>query len=204
MKAKKNEVQKPYFSTTLEFLSVLSAISLLFSMGVMGISGFVSDYPIIPMKRALIDTIFFVIVLLICTGTLNIMKSERNKLSYVKRQLFLVDDAVKKWHKAFVLTIMIVVFLTLNLLQISSILSVTNTKTVEGDVTKIVKNVSVDTNESLSAVEIEKEDGTSLTLMFGESVNGAIKPHAHVEGVYKPLESSKIDGRLYEVTSIQK
>lgn len=198
------QVKKSQFQRMIEYVTLLSAITLIASIIMMILSDFLADYSVPPMKQALITMIVSGIVMLISLGILKLLDDDVPYLSKVRKILLDIDKTFKKWKRVLISLCVTFVFVLVVLGEVFSMLSVMNTKTVEGDVVKVVQHADIDTDKQLAGVKIETDDGDVMELQLPSKMVNIVEPNTHITGQYKELKSKNIDGRLYEVTSVQK
>lgn len=198
------QVKKSQFQRMIEYITLLSAITLIASVIVMILSDFLADYSIPPMKKAVTTMIVSGIVMLISLGVLKLLDDDVPYLSKVRSVLLDVDKTFKKWKRVLISLFVTFAFAIVVLGEVFSMLSVMNTKTVEGDVVKVVQHASVDTDKQLVGVKVKKDNGDVMELQLPSEMANVVEPNTHIKGQYKDMESKVIDGRLYEVTSVQK
>ena len=66
--------------------------------------------------------------------------------------------------------------------EVFSILSVMNTKTIEGDVVKVVQHASVDTDKQLAGIKIKKDNGDVMELELPSKMANVVEPNTHIKG----------------------
>ena len=198
------QVKKSQFQRMIEYITLLSVITLIASVIVMILSDFLADYSIPPMKKAVTTMIVSGIVMLISLGVLKLLDDDVPYLSKVRKILLDIDKTFKKWKRVLISLCATFVFVLVILGEVFSMLSVMNTKTVEGDVVKVVQHADIDTDKQLAGVKIETDDGDVMELQLPSKMANIVEPNTHIKGQYKEMESKVIDGNLYEVTSVQK
>lgn len=198
------QVKKSQFQRLIDYINVLSAITILASIVVMLLSNLLTDYPLLPMNKAFITMIVSGVIMLISLGILKLLDNDVPYLSKVRSVLVDVDKTFKKWVRVFVSLFVTFVFVIVVLGEVFSMLSVMNTKTIEGDVVKVVKHASVDTDKQLTGIKIKKDNGDVMELQLPSEMANVVEPNTYIKGQYKDMESKVIDGNLYEVTSVQK
>ena len=198
------QVKKSQFQKMIEYITLLSAITLIASVIVMILSDFLADYSIPPMKKAVTTMIVSGIVMLISLGVLKLLDDDVPYLSKVRKILLDIDKTFKKWKRVLISLCVTFVFVLVILGEVFSMLSVMNTKTVEGDVVKVVQHADIDTDKQLAGVKIETDDGDVMELQLPSKMANIVEPNTHIKGQYKEVQSKVIDGNLYEVTSVQK
>lgn len=198
------QVKKSQFQRMIEYITLLSVITLIASIIVMILSNFLADYSVPPMKKALITMIISGIIMLISLGVLRLLDADVPRLSKVRSVLLDVDKTFKKWKRVLIVLFVTFAFVIVVLGEVFSMLSVMNTKTIEGDVVKVVKHASIDTDKQLVGVKVKKDNGDVMELQLPSKMANVVEPNTHIKGQYNDVESKVIDGHLYEVTSVQK
>ena len=198
------QVKESQFQKMIEYITLLSVITLIASVIVMILSDFLADYSIPPMKKAVTTMIVSGIVMLISLGVLKLLDDDVPYLSKVRKILLDIDKTFKKWKRVLISLCVTFVFVLVILGEVFSMLSVMNTKTVEGDVVKVVQHADIDTDKQLAGVKIETDDGDVMELQLPSKMANIVEPNTHIKGQYKEVQSKVIDGNLYEVTSVQK
>lgn len=198
------QVKKSQFQRMIDYIIVLSAITILASIVIMLLSNLLADYPLLPMNKAFITMLVSGVIMLISLGVLILLDNDVPYLSKVRSVLLDVDKTFKKWVRVLISLFVTFAFVIVVLGEVFSMLSVTNTKTIEGDVVKVVKHASVDTDKQLAGIKIEKDNGDVMELRLPSEMANVVEPNTHIKGQYKDMESKVIDGNLYEVTSVQK
>lgn len=198
------QVKKSQFQRMIDYIIVLSAITILASIVIMLLSNVLADYPLLPMNKAFITMLVSGVIMLISLGVLILLDNDVPYLSKVRSVLLDVDKTFKKWVRVLISLFVTFAFVIVVLGEVFSMLSVMNTKTIEGDVVKVVKHASVDTDKQLVGVKLKKDNGDVMELRLPSKMANVVEPNTHIKGQYKDMESKVIDGHLYEVTSVQK
>lgn len=198
------QLKKSQFQRMIDYIIVLSAITILASIVVMLLSEFLADYSRLPMTKAIITMIVSGVIMAIGLGVSELLDRDIPYLSKVRSALLSVDKTFKKWKRVLISLFVTFALVMVVLGEVFSMLSVMNTKTIEGDVVKVVKHASVDTNKQLVGVEIKKDNGDVVELQLPSKMANVVELNAHIKGQYEDIESKVIDGYLYEVTSVQK
>lgn len=198
------QLKKSQFQKMIEYIILLSTITLIISIVIMLLSNLLADYPLLPMNKAFITMIVSGVIMLAGFGILKLLDEDVPYLSKVRSVLLDVDKTFKKWKRVFVSLFVTFAFVIVVLGEVFSMLSVMNTKTIEGDVVKVVQHASVDTDKQLTGIKIKKDNGDVMELQLPSEMANVVEPNTHIKGQYKDMESKVIDGRLYEVTSVQK
>lgn len=198
------QVKKSQFQRMIDYIIVLSAITILASIVVMLLSEFLTDYSLLPMKKALITMIVSGVIMAIGLGVSELLDRDIPYLSKVRSALLSVDKTFKKWKRVLISLFVTFALVMVVLGEVFSMLSVMNTKTIEGDVVKVVKHASVDTDKQLVGVKVKKDNGDVMELQLPSEMANVVELNTHIKGQYNDVESKVIDGRLYEVTSVQK
>ena len=198
------QLKKSQFQRMIDYIIVLSAITILASIVIILLSNLLADYPLLPMRKAFITMLVSGVIMIIILGVLILLDNDVPYLSKVRSVLLDVDKTFKKWVRVFVSLFVTFVFVIVVLGEVFSMLSVMNTKTIEGDVVKVVKHASVDTDKQLTGIKIKKDNGDVMELQLPSEMANVVEPNTHIKGQYKDMESKVIDGNLYEVTSVQK
>lgn len=198
------QVKKSQFQRMIDYIIVLSAITILASIVIMLLSNVLADYPLLPMNKAFITMLVSVVIMLISSGVLILLDNDVPYLSKVRSVLLDVDKTFKKWVRVLISLFVTFAFVIVVLGEVFSMLSVMNTKTIEGDVVKVVQHASVDTDKQLAGIKIKKDNGDVMELELPSKMANVVEPNTHIKGQYKDMESKVIDGHLYEVTSVQK
>lgn len=198
------QLKKSQFQRMIDYIIVLSAITILASIVVMLLSEFLTDYSLLPMKKALITMIVSGVIMAIGLGVSELLDRDIPYLSKVRSALLSVDKTFKKWKRVLISLFVTFALVMVVLGEVFSMLSVMNTKTIEGDVVKVVKHASVDTDKQLVGVKVKKDNGDVMELQLPSEMANVVELNTHIKGQYNDVESKVIDGRLYEVTSVQK
>lgn len=198
------QLKKSQFQRMIDYIIVLSAITILASIVIMLLSNVLADYPLLPMNKAFITMLVSGVIMLISLGVLILLDNDVPYLSKVRSVLLDVDKTFKKWVRVLISLFVTFAFVIVVLGEVFSMLSVMNTKTIEGDVVKVVKHASVDTDKQLVGVKLKKDNGDVMELRLPSKMANVVEPNTHIKGQYKDMESKVIDGHLYEVTSVQK
>lgn len=198
------QLKKSQFQRMIDYIIVLSAITILASIVIMLLSNLLADYPLLPMNKAFITMLVSGVIMLISLGVLILLDNDVPHLSKVRSVLLDVDKTFKKWVRVLISLFVTFVFVIVVLGEVFSMLSVMNTKTIEGDVVKVVQHASVDTDKQLVGVKLKKDNGDVMELELPSKMANVVEPNTHIKGQYKDMESKVIDGHLYEVTSVQK
>lgn len=198
------QLKKSQFQRMIDYIIVLSAITILASIVIMLLSNVLADYPLLPMNKAFITMLVSGVIMLISLGVLILLDNDVPYLSKVRSVLLDVDKTFKKWVRVLISLFVTFAFVIVVLGEVFSMLSVMNTKTIEGDVIKVVKHASVDTDKQLVGVKLKKDNGDVMELRLPSKMANVVEPNTHIKGQYKDMESKVIDGHLYEVTSVQK
>lgn len=198
------QVKKSQFQRMIEYIILLSTITLIVSIVIMLLSNLLTDYPLLPMNKAFITMLVSGVIMIIGLGILKLLDADVPRLSKVRSVLLDVDKTFKKWKRVLIALFVTFAFVIVVLGEVFSMLSVMNTKTIEGDVVKVVQHASVDTDKQLVGVKVKKDNGDVMELQLPSKMANVVEPNTHIKGQYKDMESKVIDGHLYEVTSVQK
>lgn len=198
------QLKKSQFQRMIEYIILLSTITLIISIVIMLLSNLLTDYPLLPMRKAFITMLVSGVIMIISLGVLILLDNDVPYLSKVRSVLLDVDKTFKKWKRVLISLFVTFVFVIVVLGGVFSMLSVMNTKTVEGDVVKVVQHADIDTDKQLAGVKIETDDGDVMELQLPSKMANIVEPNTHIKGQYKDVKSKVIDGHLYEVTSVQK
>lgn len=198
------QLKKSQFQRMIEYIILLSTITLIISIVIMLLSNLLTDYPLLPMNKAFITMLVSGVIMIIGLGMLKLLDADVPHLSKVRSVLLDVDKTFKKWKRVLIALFVTFVFVIVVLGEVFSMLSVMNTKTIEGDVVKVVKHASVDTDKQLTGIKVKKDNGDVMELQLPSEMANVVEPNTHIKGQYKDIESKVIDGNLYEVTSVQK
>ena len=198
------QLKKSQFQRMIEYIILLSTITLIVSIVIMLLSNLLVDYPLLPMNKAFITMLVSGVIMIIGLGILKLLDADVPHLSKVRSVLLDVDKTFKKWKRVLISLFVTFAFAIVVLGEVFSMLSVMNTKTIEGDVVKVVQHASVDTDKQLVGVKVKKDNGDVMELQLPSEMANVVEPNTHIKGQYKDMESKVIDGRLYEVTSVQK
>lgn len=198
------QVKKSQFQRMIEYIILLSTITLIVSIVIMLLSNLLVDYPLLPMNKAFITMLVSGVIMIIGLGVLKLLDADVPHLSKVRSVLLDVDKTFKKWKRVLISLFVTFAFVIVVLGEVFSMLSVMNTKTIEGDVVKVVQHASVDTDKQLVGVKIKKDNGDVMELQLPSKMANVVEPNTHIKGQYKDMESKVIDGNLYEITSVQK
>lgn len=198
------QLKKSQFQRMIEYIILLSTITLIVSIVIMLLSNLLVDYPLLPMNKAFITMLVSGVIMIIGLGILKLLDADVPRLSKVRSVLLDVDKTFKKWKRVLIVLFVTFAFVIVVLGEVFSMLSVMNTKTIEGDVVKVVKHASIDTDKQLVGVKVKKDNGDVMELQLPSKMANVVEPNTHIKGQYNDVESKVIDGHLYEVTSVQK